>query len=193
MADPIEANYIPDGDDWTITIIGRGRTLTAKAPGIIAARDRTDQLVEELTPDEEYRTVVHLLNGDAVEFTTAYLTARMAKTEPEAPAKPARSAPKAKARAADPEWDSAERVSRRARMREGMLASVSGAQLADIRKQLGMTQVQLAEATGLSQARISQIESGTATSLETLRIYVAGLGGHLDIVARIGNIHLNVA
>jgi transcriptional regulator with XRE-family HTH domain len=77
-------------------------------------------------------------------------------------------------------------------MREDMLASVSGAQLADIRKQPGLTQVQLAEAAGLSRARISQIESRT-TSLESLRAYVAGLGGHLDIVAHIGNIHLNVA
>jgi hypothetical protein len=87
MSDPIEANYVPDGDDWTITITGRGKRLTGKAPGIIAARDRTDQLVEELTPGEEHRTVVHLLNGDALEFTTAYLTARMAKTEP-APTEP---------------------------------------------------------------------------------------------------------
>jgi len=85
MADAIEANYIPDGDDWTITITGRGRTLTAKAPGIIAARDRTDQLAEELAPDDEYRTVVHLLNGDAVQFTTAYLTARMTRSEPVEP------------------------------------------------------------------------------------------------------------
>lgn len=100
---------------------------------------------------------------------------------------------KAKARAVDPQWDSAERVARRRRMREEMLASVSGAQLAEIRTQLGMTQTQLAEAAGLSQARISQIENGKATSLETLRAYVAGLGGHLDVVARIGNIHLNVA
>jgi hypothetical protein len=99
MADPIEANYTPDGDDWTITIKGRGRTLKATAPGIIAARDRTDQLVEELAPDDEYRTVVHLLNGDAVDFTTAYLTARMttksepppsaeAEAEPEEPPRP---------------------------------------------------------------------------------------------------------
>jgi DNA-binding XRE family transcriptional regulator len=100
---------------------------------------------------------------------------------------------KAKARAADPSWDTGERVARRARMREEMLATVSGAQLAEIRKQLGLTQTQLAEAAGLSQARISQIENGSATSLETLRAYVAGLGGHLDIVARIGNVHLNVA
>ena len=64
---------------------------------------------------------------------------------------------------------------------------------AEIRHQLGMTQTQLAEASGLSQARISQIENGDAVSLESLRAYVSGLGGHLDIVARIGNIQLNVA
>jgi DNA-binding XRE family transcriptional regulator len=93
----------------------------------------------------------------------------------------------------DPEWDSPDRTARRTRMREEMLASISGAQLAEIRKQLGLTQAQLAEAAGLSQARISRIESGAATSLEWLRAYVAGLGGHLDIVARIGNIQLNVA
>jgi len=29
--------------------------------------------------------------------------------------------------------------------------------------------------------------------LDTLRAYVVGLGRHLDIVARIGNIQLNVA
>lgn len=100
---------------------------------------------------------------------------------------------KAKARAADPEWDNPDRVQRRTRMRGEMLAAVSGAQLAELRKQLGLTQAQLAQAAGLSQARISQIESGTATSLESLRAYVAGLGGHLDIVARVGNVRLNVA
>ncbi|HYT10179.1 MAG TPA: helix-turn-helix transcriptional regulator [Mycobacteriales bacterium] len=100
---------------------------------------------------------------------------------------------KAKARALDPDWDHPDRVARRARMREDMLAAVSGAQLAEIRKQLGITQAQLAEATGLTQARISQIENGAATSLDVLRAYITGLGGHVDIVARIGNIHLNIA
>jgi DNA-binding XRE family transcriptional regulator len=100
---------------------------------------------------------------------------------------------KAKSRAVDPTWDSAERVARRQQMRERMLASVSGAQLAEIRQQLGLTQVQLAEAVGLTQARISQIENGDVVGPETLRAYVVGLGGHLDIVARIGNIQLNVA
>ena len=36
-------------------------------------------------------------------------------------------------------------------------------------------------------------ENGDAVGLETLRAYVVGLGGQLDIVARIGNIQLNVA
>jgi DNA-binding transcriptional regulator YiaG len=62
---------------------------------------------------------------------------------------------KTEARAADPTWDTAERVARRTRMHEEMLASVSDTQLADIRKQLGLTQVQLAEAAGLSQADTS--------------------------------------
>ncbi|MFL6122854.1 hypothetical protein [Actinophytocola sp.] len=82
MADPIEAHYTPDGDDWAIAVKGRGRTLTGRAPGLIAARDRADQLAEELASDDVgRRTVVHMLNGDAVEFTTAYLTARLARTE----------------------------------------------------------------------------------------------------------------
>ncbi|MFI5926854.1 helix-turn-helix domain-containing protein [Micromonospora sp. NPDC051543] len=100
---------------------------------------------------------------------------------------------RAKARDLDPSWEHPDRVARRAQHREQMLALVSGAQLAEIRKHLGMTQTQLAEAAGLTQARISQIENGEHTSLDTLRAYVTGLGGHLDIVARIGNIHLNVA
>lgn len=90
MMEPIEANYVPDGDDWTITIVGRGKTLTAKAPGLIAARDRADQLVDELAGDEQKRTVVHRLDGDALQFTTAYLNARLAK-----PAEPVASTPAA--------------------------------------------------------------------------------------------------
>lgn len=90
MPDPIEVNYVPDGDDWQVTVSGRGQRRIAKAPGLIAARDRADQLVEKLAPEEKLRTVVHLLNGDALEFTTAYLTARMGKTaDPEPAGKPA--------------------------------------------------------------------------------------------------------
>lgn len=103
MADPIEVNYTPDGDDWTVAVKGRGQTLTARAPGLIAARDRADQLVEKIAPDEPgHKTVVHLLNGDAVEFTTAYLTARLAKTEPAKPAEVPAQADKAEQKEATP-------------------------------------------------------------------------------------------
>lgn len=88
MPDPIEVNYVPDGDDWQVTVSGRGQRLTGRAPGLIAARDRADQLVEKVAPEEKFRTVVHLLNGDALEFTTAYLTARLSKSSDDSP-KPA--------------------------------------------------------------------------------------------------------
>ncbi|RJQ78709.1 hypothetical protein [Amycolatopsis panacis] len=80
MVETITATYEHDNDDWTITVSGRGKELTAKAPGIIAARDRVDQLVEKLASNE-HPTVVHLLNGNALEFTSAYMTARLTLPE----------------------------------------------------------------------------------------------------------------
>lgn len=100
---------------------------------------------------------------------------------------------KAELRATDPDGDSPARVERRQAMRAEMLAAVSGARLAEIRRRVGLTQARLAEATGLSQARISQIERGRSVSLDVLRTYVGGLGGQVDVVARIGDIQLNVA
>ncbi|MEW2507420.1 hypothetical protein AB0878_43875 [Amycolatopsis sp. NPDC047767] len=76
MVETITATYAHENDDWTITVSGRGGERTAKAPGIIAARDRADQLVDELAPDGR-PTVVHLLNGSALEFTSSYMAARL--------------------------------------------------------------------------------------------------------------------
>ncbi|GAA0938888.1 hypothetical protein [Virgisporangium aurantiacum] len=59
---------------------------------------------------------------------------------------------KAKASAADPTWDSAERVARRRQMREQMLASVSGAQLAEIRQQRGHGQKAPSQLKGSAEA-----------------------------------------
>ncbi|WP_134734337.1 MULTISPECIES: hypothetical protein [Amycolatopsis] len=121
MVETITATYKHDNDDWTITVSGRGKELTGKAPGIIAARDRADQLVEKLAPNER-PTVVHLLNGNALEFTSAYMAARLtlpdiepleippsggakaakdatAASEPEAPAAPAAASASASASA----------------------------------------------------------------------------------------------
>ncbi|GHF47379.1 putative membrane protein [Amycolatopsis bartoniae] len=82
MAEPITAVYVQDDEDWTITVEGYGKKLTGRAPGIIAARDSVDQLVESLGPDAKGATVVHLLNGSALEFTATYMKARLARPEP---------------------------------------------------------------------------------------------------------------
>lgn len=86
MLTPITVNYTRDGDDWKLTATQADRTLTEQAPGLIAARDKADQLIEKLAPDENTRTVVHLLDGDAFAFTEAYLYARHGATDETSPA-----------------------------------------------------------------------------------------------------------
>ncbi|MCP2261760.1 hypothetical protein LX15_005486 [Streptoalloteichus tenebrarius] len=73
---PVVVNYVPNGDDWDIVVRVDEVERAAQAPGLIAARDRADQIVEELAGDAGQRTVVHLLAGDALAFTTAYLHAQ---------------------------------------------------------------------------------------------------------------------
>jgi hypothetical protein len=76
----ITANYVQRDEDWTVTVSGLGKTLNGEASGIIAARDRADQLVEQLTGEGASPTVVHLLNGSAYEFTSTYMTARLTRS-----------------------------------------------------------------------------------------------------------------
>lgn len=55
--------------------------------------------------------------------------------------------------------------------------------LADLRRQVGMTQDQLAHAIGLSQSRVCDIEHAdpNRTHVSTLARYIAGLGGSLRV------------
>lgn len=80
MQAPIAIDYTRDGDDWKVTARRSDELLQATAPGLIAARDKADQLIEQLARDDEEKTVVHLLDGDAFAFTEAYLHARLDKT-----------------------------------------------------------------------------------------------------------------
>jgi hypothetical protein len=72
----ITANYVPDGDDWAVTVTAGSEKKTARAPGLIAARDQADQLIEQVAPQTTGRVVIHLLDGDGFAFSTAYLQAR---------------------------------------------------------------------------------------------------------------------
>ncbi len=78
MVQTVTATYARTDENWTVRVSGLGRELDAEASGIIAARDRADQLVDELVSGDEQPTVVHLIDGSAVEFTSTYMAARLA-------------------------------------------------------------------------------------------------------------------
>lgn len=75
-----------------------------------------------------------------------------------------------------------------------MFAAIRAYELPELRRAQGLTQVQLAERIGVSQARISSIERGDLdrTLLGTLEAYINALGGTLRIVADIGERSLSI-
>ncbi|MFG2713935.1 helix-turn-helix domain-containing protein [Streptomyces goshikiensis] len=70
-----------------------------------------------------------------------------------------------------------------------MIAVVRAHRLAEVRKRQHTTQVQVAEAMGVTQARVSRIENGELerSEVDTLAAYVRALGGRLKIVAEFGD------
>lgn len=96
-------------------------------------------------------------------------------------------------RAADPDHDAPERVAARAAHREETLAMQRGYQLAEERRRLGMSQAQVADLMGISQARISKIESDGISDMDTVRNYAEALGGRMYSVIEIEDHVLRVA
>ncbi len=79
--------------------------------------------------------------------------------------------------------------------RKELHEAVQAQRLADIRKSLGRRQSDVAALMGVSQARVSKLESGdlSRTELGTLQSYVAALGGHLQIIAEFGERSVEVS
>lgn len=73
--------------------------------------------------------------------------------------------------------------------RKELHEAVQAQRLADIRKAHGHRQSDIAELMGVSQARVSKLESGdlSHTELGTLASYVAAFGGKLRVVADFGH------
>ncbi|MFI5718223.1 helix-turn-helix domain-containing protein [Nocardia sp. NPDC051750] len=90
------------------------------------------------------------------------------------------------ARAVDPRTDE-ERTAGAERAKDRREAYVRGYQLAEMRQAVGLSQTELGEILGVSQARISKIESGEISGIDTIRAYVAALGGSVDVVATLGD------
>lgn len=64
--------------------------------------------------------------------------------------------------------------------------------LAEVRKAMSLTQVDLAEMLHIKQAAIARLEKRTDMYISSLRKYITALGGELDIVARFpeGDVHI---
>src|SRR5258706_13041559 len=89
----------------------------------------------------------------------------------------------ARGQAADPRTAD-EQAAGKAAARERREAYVRGHQLAEMRTAAGLTQAELADALGVSQARVSKIEHGEISGIDVVRAYVAAPGGSVDVVAR---------
>ena len=81
------------------------------------------------------------------------------------------------------------RTAERATEARATEARATGYRLAELRKSVGVTQVELARLMGIGQPRVSAIERGDIGSLTvaSVRGYVEALGGDVRLVARINN------
>lgn len=93
---------------------------------------------------------------------------------------------RARGHAADPRTP-AEQAEGKEVARERHEAYIRGGQLAEMRQAAEVTQAELAAALGVSQARVSKIEHGENSGIEVVRAYIQALGGHLDVIASIGD------
>ena len=75
---------------------------------------------------------------------------------------------------------------------KALMARQSGYRLAEERKRRGLTQAQLADVMGVSPGRVSQIERGEVSTLDSIVRYVEALGGRLDVVANFDDHTLTV-
>ena len=83
-------------------------------------------------------------------------------------------------RAKIPDFD-AQREPRQKQVREELATYQRG--LARVRKARQRTQVEVASALGIPQAQVSRLEHQADAYLSTLRKYINGLGGELELVA----------
>lgn len=82
---------------------------------------------------------------------------------------------------------------RRVRVEERAREMMVEMLLAEIRREAGLTQTDLAEALGIKQPSLSKLESQADMQISTLRRIIKALGGELELVAKMprGTIRLH--
>ena len=73
------------------------------------------------------------------------------------------------------------------RHKRDMEAELFACKLVDLRQDLGISQTELAERLGISQAGVSKLERSTDPKLSTMRKLTEALGGTLHIEVRVGD------
>jgi DNA-binding transcriptional regulator YiaG len=99
---------------------------------------------------------------------------------------------KARRRAADTRSE-AERGAAKEAAEARLDAYVRGHQLAEMRKAAQLTQGEVARRLDVSQARVSKIESGEISGIDTVRAYVSAVGGQIEVRATLGDRSWKVA
>ena len=75
----------------------------------------------------------------------------------------------------------------RARVARRVEQELTELSLADLRRELGVTQVELAQAAEMTQSQISSLERRTDHLVSTLRRCVRALGGDIEVIAVVGD------
>jgi len=76
---------------------------------------------------------------------------------------------------------------RRARIQREVQSELLEMDLAELRKLAGKTQVEAAALLEMNQSEVSRMEGRTDHRLSSLRRYVEGLGGELEVTAVMGD------
>lgn len=66
-------------------------------------------------------------------------------------------------------------------------AYIDGHRLAERRKDIGLSQGEVADRMGVTKGRVSQIERGEVSTVEVIGRYVQALGGELQVSAVFGD------
>jgi transcriptional regulator with XRE-family HTH domain len=67
------------------------------------------------------------------------------------------------------------------------VASIDGHLLARRRRDMGLTQLDVATRMGVTKSRVSQVERGEVSTVDVIARYVEALGGYLQICAVFGD------